>query len=36
MNILWTRISFDLLKVNEIATTSLTCSNLGYMLKHED
>ena len=28
-------MSFDLLKVNKIATTSLTWSKLGYMLKHE-
>ena len=36
MNILLTRICFDLLKVNKIATNSLTCLKLGYMLKHED
>ena len=32
MNILWTRICFDLLK---ITTKFLTCLNLNYMLKHK-
>ena len=35
MNILWTRICFDLLKVNKIATKFLTCLKLSYMLKHK-
>ena len=32
MNILWTRICFDLLK---ITTKFLTCLKLNYMLKHK-
>ena len=36
MNILWTRMCFDLLKVNKIATKFLTCLKLSYMLKHKD
>ena len=32
MNILWTKICFDLL---EIATKFLTCLKLSYMLKHK-
>ena len=36
MTILCTRICFDLLKVNKIATKFLTCLKLRYILKHED
>ena len=36
MNILWTRIRFDLLKVSKITTKFLTWLKLSYMLKHKD
>ena len=36
MNILWTKICFDLLKVNKTATKFLTYLKLGCMLKHKN